>query len=339
MKRDTVYIIGAGFSAGLGYPLTFDLLVRLWEQLDDSLKDDLAKVIKFHHTSFDAKSFTSFPNVEVLLSKIHVNLELFDASRVEVGGFKKEKLEEIRQGILSQTAFWFHDLSKSVDPNKTSQKWLKRFRQKLISENAVIISFNWDLVLEKLLFDKELDGQSYGFAPLADGPILLKPHGSLNWFDASQAKYITQDRRVPIFGENRDAVYAFLRYRAPISKREREYTPLIIPPIYLKDFGKPVFQALWKSAMSYLSTAKNVFFLGYSMPEFDLHAQFVMRCGFYNQVYGQPRKKGGRTTATGLAHVAIVNPDQAAALRIEAIVGEKCDWIPAPVAQWMSKNK
>jgi hypothetical protein len=29
-----VHVVGAGFSAGLGYPLTSDLLVRLWDRLD-----------------------------------------------------------------------------------------------------------------------------------------------------------------------------------------------------------------------------------------------------------------------------------------------------------------
>jgi hypothetical protein len=32
-QRDCVYVIGAGFSAGLGYPLTGDLLFRLWPKL------------------------------------------------------------------------------------------------------------------------------------------------------------------------------------------------------------------------------------------------------------------------------------------------------------------
>lgn len=49
----TVYVIGAGFSAGLGYPLTFDLLLRLWPRLDQlgkkQLRKDLEKVIRFHY--------------------------------------------------------------------------------------------------------------------------------------------------------------------------------------------------------------------------------------------------------------------------------------------------
>ena len=83
-----------------------------------------------------------------------------------------------------------------------------------------------------------------------------------------------------------------------------------------------------------------MYFVGYSMPEVDLHAQFIMRCGFYNQIYGQPKAGGGRTKATGPAKVTIVNPDQEAALRIEGIVGPeaKCKWVPKPAAQWVSED-
>ena len=74
----TVYVIGAGFSAGLGYPLTSDLLVRLWDRLNADLKKRLRNVIEFHHPGFSPTRFSSFPNVEQLLSEIRVNQELFD---------------------------------------------------------------------------------------------------------------------------------------------------------------------------------------------------------------------------------------------------------------------
>ena len=55
--------------------------------------------------------------------------------------------------------------------------------------------------------------------------------------------------------------------RCPRSGHGLMRTPLIVPPIYLKQFDKPVFQVLWHNVMSHMSTAKKVVFLGYSMPE------------------------------------------------------------------------
>ena len=111
-------------------------------------------------------------------------------------------------------------------------------------------------------------------------------------------------------------VYAFRKFRAPISnKHNKEYTPLIVPPVYLKNFEKPVFQALWKICTRHLSTARRIVFLGYSMPPADFHAQFIMRCGFHNQKEGQLDKYDRRKESTGPAEVVIVNPDFGAARR------------------------
>lgn len=81
------------------------------------------------------------------------------------------------------------------------------------------------------------------------------------------------------------------------------YTPLIVPPVHLKEFSKPIFTALWRETVSVLSTAKKVVFLGYSMPENDLHVQFIMRCGFHNQSEGIPTTGRKRTAGTGGADV------------------------------------
>lgn len=61
--RDVVYVVGAGFSAGLGYPLTKDLLGQVWQRLDQSAQQRLEKVIRFHHPAFDPANAASFPNI------------------------------------------------------------------------------------------------------------------------------------------------------------------------------------------------------------------------------------------------------------------------------------
>lgn len=335
-RRECVYVIGAGFSAGLGYPLTSDLLMRLWERLDLSFGEKLARVIRFHHPGFDPARFSSFPNVEQLLSEMLVNEELYDASRQYEGKFTKANLQNLQRELLLKIAEWFHDLSTAVTPSAPTVPWLKTFRERVHRESAAVISFNWDLILDELLFGKEIDAASYGFSKRATGgAILLKPHGSLNWFEESQGRFLKDKKRTLLFEENGgDSVYAFREFRAPVSKRGRVYTPLIIPPVYLKNFKKPVFKDLWNNCTVTLSTPKKVVFLGYSMPAADLHAQFIMRCGFHNQVEGELARSGRRRTPTDPSEVVIVNPDRGAAQRIEAVAGPKhqCRWISTPVA-------
>ena len=334
-QQKYVYVIGAGFSAGLGYPLTGDLLVRFWERIDDrSFRDKLKHVIEFHNPSFNCEEFVSFPNVEELLSQMLVNDQLFDSSRQYEGNFSKDDLADLQRTLLLKIADWFHEISRGVQPSKPHVPWLKDFRDHVQGKNVGIISFNWDLVLDALLFGDRLHQTDYGFhlRPFS-APVLLKPHGSLNWFEHEPGQHIKAERKFMLSVEGGEKVYAFKKFRAPKSTR-REYTPLIVPPVYLKNFKKPVFRSVWQNCTRFLSIADKVVFLGYSMSVVDLHAQFIMRCGFKNQVEGQLMESGQREEPTGAAEVVIVNPDRAAAERTRAIVGpqHKCRWISKPVA-------
>jgi hypothetical protein len=108
--RDTVYVVGAGFSAGLGYPLTKNLLIAAWSRLTETSRDQLTKIIEFHHPAFSLTRTTTFPGIEPLLTEIAVNLELFDASRPAEGNFTKKQLRSSREELLSTIAQWFHSL-------------------------------------------------------------------------------------------------------------------------------------------------------------------------------------------------------------------------------------
>lgn len=211
---------------------------------------------------------------------------------------------------------------------------------RLRDQKAAIVSFNWDLVLDQKLFESGLSSASYGLSKdLGSGPVLLKPHGSLNWYDAPQTQKISEEKLIDVFHDERKAecIKAFVHPRAIKSRAGRRYTPLIVPPTYLKDFNRPVFRHLWNRCTDVLSTPKRLVFLGYSLPSADLHAQFIFRCGFHNQLEGRLRKNGGRYPATGAAEVIVVNPDQEAARRIEAVAGPDIPltWVPKRIQDWL----
>lgn len=333
--RDTVYVVGAGFSAGLGYPLTKSLLIDVWSRLAKEPRDQLRRIIEFHHPSFTTKRKTTFPDIEQLLTEIAVNLELFDSSRPAEGTFKKEDLEGAREDLLSCIAKWFHELYEDA----SGIAWSSHLIQYMRRENAAIVSFNWDLLLDQMLFEGEISREGYGLSDiLSSGPLLLKPHGSLNWYEATQIEKVAEEKRAVIFPHKtaKERIEAFLHPREIKSKAGRRYTPFIIPPTYLKDFNRPVFRLLWNRCTEVLSTPKKLVFLGYSLPAADLHAQYIFRCGFHNQVEGRLKSEGGRHTATGPAKVVIVNPDQDAARRLEAVAGPHiaCSWIPKRIQDW-----
>ena len=117
-NRECAYVIGAGFSAGLGYPQLRDLLTGLWGRLEEPLRDDLEKIVRFHHPNFRPNDPSSFPNIEQLMTEMYVNDELFHASRQYEGNFTKQKLQDTLRDLLLAIAAWFHELSIGVNPTK-----------------------------------------------------------------------------------------------------------------------------------------------------------------------------------------------------------------------------
>jgi hypothetical protein len=282
----------------------------------------------------------TFPDIEQLLTEMAVNLELFDASRPAEGRFTKDQLRESREILLFTIASWFHDLYKPA----IKISWLSEMVDKMRREKAAIVSFNWDLILDQLLFSSNLDSKSYGLSnKLGEGPLLLKPHGSLNWYEGRQLEYVTDLKRIEIFHrKNEDhCVHAFLRPRGVKSTSGKQYTPLIIPPTYFKNFKPSIFRHLWQNCTEVLSTPKRLVFLGYSLPAADLHAQFIFRCGFHNQLHGRIRDADSRYDATGPAEVVIVNPDRESAQRIEAVAGPhiRCSWVPKRIQDWVGNHE
>jgi hypothetical protein len=331
--RKVVYVIGAGFSFSLGYPLVNDLLIRLWPSLSRPLRTELEKVVLFHHPGFLHNRATSFPNVETLLSEMMANDQLFDASRSAPTGFTLKDLQEIREEVLYQIAVWFHRIYSITSASHPA--WLNRFRTTVIQSNATVISFNWDLVVDHLLFGNTVSPTNYGVGSIAHtGPVLLKPHGSLNWFDEKLGQKINKGRRVLLHQDGNEMVYAFTKFRAPKSKI-RKYVPLIIPPVFNKSFERKIFAPIWQNCVAEIGSASHVIFLGYSLPDADLHARFIFRCGFYNQVKGAPIPSG-RAKPTGASAITVVNPDLAAARRIEGITsGGRFNWEPLTVERWL----
>lgn len=332
-NEETVYIIGAGFSAGLGYPTTSNLLIEVWERLSDVYQTRLEKIIAFHHPNFNPARATSFPYIETLLTQISVNLEMFKSSRIAQGNFTKANLLDVRAELLTQIAVWFHELY----PAAVTSPWLSKVAARITAENATVISFNWDLILDQKLFP-EVSASNYGLASKRSGPTLLKPHGSLNWYEAEQIDQVSADKRIELQPKADDysAVEAFVLPRHIISKANRRYTPLIVPPTYIKDFSRPISVKLWKRCTEALSTAKAIHILGYSLPEADMQAQFIFRCGFHNQKEGKIDAAGRRSVPSGSAKVTVVNPDAAAARRIENVVGSDShfEWKPFKVEEW-----
>lgn len=326
---DDVYIVGAGFSAGLGYPLLNNLLEFIWDDFSDSDKEKIADVVKFHNPEFVPNHPFTFPDIETLLTQFESNIELFNFTRNVEGNFKLKDLIEVRDILLIQMAKRFHETNNKVTLEE--YPWLKEFTQKVKSNKSTIISFNYDLVLEKFLFGTELCPEDYGFNEEEGRVSILKPHGSLNWFlqdeTTGQLKSKKKEQLTP-----KDKIWMFKARRHPNSKTNKTYAPYLIPPTFTKKFEGEVYEKTFRKSVSILSKAKNVYFLGCSLPKSDFHTQYMLRCGFHNQIKGEIIKENKRSKPTGAANIIVVNPSKNAAKNTEKLISTKHRFI------WHNKN-
>jgi hypothetical protein len=337
-NSNVVYVIGAGFSKGAGYPLTSELLPEVWGRLRKDTQALLGKVIRFHHPYFDPTQKKSFPNIEELLTEISVNLQMFSSSRIVEGNFRRTDLEKVQRDLLYAIATWFHSLFNVA----TSKSWLRDFVDVLKQDNVTIVSFNWDLLLDHLLFG-DPTAESYGLSGASTaGFVLLKPHGSMNWFTGSQVKKVPRANLHLLLDGKReeDSVYCFRFPRGIKSNVRREYMPLLITPTFVKEFdSSPIYEKLWIRVTRALSTANKVVFVGYSLPPSDLQAQFILRCGFHYQADGLRTSLGkSKSRPTGAANVLVINPDKEVFKRVRNIVGPKSTLskIPLMVEDWIA---
>lgn len=153
--------------------------------------------------------------------------------------------------------------------------------------NNRIVTFNYDLILDRVLFERGWSKQRIYFDRIAknekDGirrnsvdefpdPLLLKLHGSINW-RCSQKDFEsiingTCDPKVKITIWAEDTKSAEPDYG---------YSPLIIPPIPNKPItASPIFSHLWTKAFEYLHEAKKIVIIGYSCPATDVMARSML---------------------------------------------------------------
>lgn len=337
IPRTTVFVVGAGFSKDLGYPLTHELLPQLIGRIPTRLRKEIEKVVRFHHPTWDGRSAT-LPEIEELLTEWSVNEELLPSLRRN-GPFTVENLRQIRKDLLLEIASWFHQIHKRNSKKRT--RILSQFLNRLsVVEAPIIISFNWDYELDKSFFDI-ITPDSYGVnSGRVQRNAILKPHGSLNWYPAHSGRHIRNDLRIPLW-EKKDPkkfIYCFSRWRAPHSNR-REYVPWIVPPTHLKNFRHPMLKHVWKQCVKALGNAREVHFLGYSLPLADWHSRYIFRCGFHNQLEGVPLRDGSRKKPVTPAIVYVVNPDKKAFQRIETVVGQNCEWVNQTISDWLKPKR
>lgn len=259
----TTYVMGAGASKDAGYPLARTMGSDLFAWME---KHEPIGIYDFQKTAKAIRDrFGTGDDIEILLTEI----DEWTDQRALAADFRNTLTEALRQ--------WFMEIRQRPATS------YEHFAQKIVGKGDSILSFNYDVALDrqlKLAGLWEL-GDGYGFEvegfKIGAQVHLLKLHGSINWLTG-----VPGMGRRPVFT---DSELNFLGYDAARDPRFPPsglpaVHPLILPTRCKKfyfetSFGRQwegFWNHLWKLAASALDESQRVVICGYSLLAVDKRA-------------------------------------------------------------------
>ena len=305
-SRKIAYVLGAGFSFGSGHTalvgkhkVGMPLQSTLFKEL---CKFHYRKIKRLDKTARTIRKFFSPNTYRASRGKgASRHRDLFGLSVEEVVTFFDEvvtnrvdtstpDIQEAAQELQALTVELISYLS--VNGNPGMNRLLRLFAKRL-AQTDVVVSFNWDTILDRVLMNNQRDwhpGWGYGttvreqFSYAARPgraipkkyPRLLKLHGSINWV-------------------------AFLENDTPIQLIAKDWHPgargddvVMMPPKMIKPevWGRAsdaagsggnthvsddFYPRLWTEAEDQLSRSRRVVFIGYSFPPADFAVSNMLR--------------------------------------------------------------
>jgi hypothetical protein len=272
-----VFVLGAGASVHVGYPLTNDLGPELGRWAGDNPPP---WNYEYWPDSEGQKEYGPLDDIEDFVTRVE----------------RSEKPELILGG-LREAICGFFDSIRTKDAS-----FYRQFASDVIQDGDVVITFNYDVSLDReLRRAKRWEiGNGYGFE-IPKMPksttTLLKLHGSTNWMDSlfggMRAGTFSQGFGVDSMGLQPVVLpgeFRFLGYEGVtdpefkgggvtrsgsmvlMSRNKRFYVSTSINPRERESF----WSALWGQADTALRSAGEVTIIGYSLPEADAEARRLL---------------------------------------------------------------
>lgn len=294
-----VFVFGAGFSVPAGAPAAAHLLRRaiLWNlsrekpistKLVDSFCDYFYPSLSRHKDEF--------PDAEDMLGLMDAAQE-YDGIRGRGRGYKWRTgyLVDARRQLVRLIGefLWSFQNESTFSKIQFIRNIVRSHRS-----HTVFVTFNYDLLLETALTQESVEF-SYALDKTNSGRnVILKPHGSINWFDPADfanARKWQRDKCVEFL--NRIWI---LPEGVPSFVSEGINPPyILIAPTPHKQIEREFLKRQWTSFSSSIHSCPSITIVGYSLPAADRLARIVLRRA------GSPHNTSRRVT------VIDPNPDLA----------------------------
>ncbi len=286
LKNRRTFVLGAGFSAAAGIPLTNDLLQRALQGFRLSAPGLLKRIegqaqICFENRKSIEKQDLNAEGFAKLCSYLHF-LELGE----HAGGQRwcaagSRELVALRYYIAKY-------LVKVTPADIDIPKLYLDFAGQL-TKNDCIITFNWDTLLENAIeavgkrFVYSLDGIDLNSASSDDVVLLIKLHGSVNWC-LDTTSFRNRAGCSPLDTPSMpdvETVFSCERLRSAIHwdfqpNTFLETQPFIVLPGHGKSHDVRRLSSLWYRPEGYFYVSRDVYLIGLSLSADDYFVRFFM---------------------------------------------------------------
>lgn len=287
-----VFVLGAGFSYHLSNEI-FPLGSKLSSIIKELNIPDLNKHIQdcIHEPD----------SIERILSRLELDNYISDDEKENI---KEEVSKAFQKQMLVKTIY---EKYKGEEIIKSAQTIVKG----LFKQNDVIISLNYDLLLEHLLAKSNVDmwspyGNGYGNSIEIDGfestkndgssdcnqqkqnIRILKVHGSFNFYTQKYSSTNEYSSLIDVLINEKhdsffdlDTMFENAKYKHTCFGNDAQNRKTIILPTYVKPFAQNrTFMKLWHEAIDAMKEADVITIIGYSFPKEDSMMSFLFSCPF-----------------------------------------------------------
>jgi len=286
-----VIVLGAGASVFAGYPLAAELLgfVRNYTFSEAKTREKASRVLwklSEAETIF-TRDVVRNPNGVANLEELLTYLELyhsFPGRTFSLNPWDGSDSADIRTIVTFRFLEYQYDFNKRVIQDDAKEPSLSRVMDAwatFVKPGDVILTFNWDVLHETILWRSRLWSYRDGYGFSCDGQgekeqltktLMLKLHGSVNWVQKDENNLVAYIADVKnFFPESQD-----WKWRPHYDESQADSGRKLVLPTYLKDISSnKALLPVWTSAYRAVNEAKEMIVVGYSLNPVDHPARLL----------------------------------------------------------------